>query len=134
LAVSAIFGVIFSPLIGRLIDVAGYKFVMVTDTLLLIVVCFFYGFSHRIFPPDIAFGVVCINYILDAIISLASMASSIYVKDIADNDEEVTATLSTGVSVNHVFSDFHRACRRLDLVHNRYRGSFCHVCVSRIMQ
>jgi hypothetical protein len=79
---------------------------MVTDTLLLVVVCFFYGFSHRIFPARVAYIVVCVNYVLDAIISLASMASSVYVKDIASSQEEVTATLYTGVSVNHVISIF----------------------------
>ncbi|MDR1173968.1 MAG: MFS transporter [Treponema sp.] len=104
LAICAAFGILFSPLMGKLIDHLGYKFVMVTDTLLLIAVCFFYGFAHRIFPRDIAFIVVCINYVLDSIISLASMASNVYVQDIADNGEEITATLSTGISVNHVIS------------------------------
>jgi len=106
LAVCAICGAIASPLLGRLIDKLGYKAIMVSDTLILVVVCFFYGFSHRIFPAGIAFVVVCVNYVLDSIISLASMASNVYVQDIADSPEEVVATLSTGVSVNHVISIF----------------------------
>jgi MFS family permease len=106
LAVCAVCGAIASPLLGRLIDKLGYKFIMVTDTLILVVVCFLYGFSHRLFPADIAFTVVCVNYVLDSIISLASMASNVYVQDIADGPEEVVATLSTGVSVNHVISIF----------------------------
>ncbi|MDR3167790.1 MAG: MFS transporter [Treponema sp.] len=104
LAICAGFGILLSPLTGRLIDKLGYKFIMVTDTLLLIVVCFFYGFAHRLFPPRIAFIVVCVNYVLDSIISMASMASNVYVQDIASSQEEITATLSTGVSVNHVIS------------------------------
>jgi MFS family permease len=104
LGICAVFGTIFSPFVGRLIDRLGYKFVMVTDTLLLVVVCVLYGFAHRIFPPGIAFWVVCVNYVLDSIISMASMASSVYVQSIASSQEEVTATLSTGVSVNHVIS------------------------------
>jgi MFS family permease len=104
MAICAVFGVIFNPLIGKLIDKAGYKIVMVTDTLILIVVCFFYGFAHRIFPERTAFLVVCVNFVLDSIISLASMASNVYVQDIAASQEEVTATLSTGISVNHVIS------------------------------
>jgi MFS family permease len=104
LGICAVFGFFFSPLIGRLIDRLGYRFVMITDTLILIVVCLLYGFAHRLFPPHIAFIVVCVNFILDSIISLASMASNIYVQDIASNQEEITATLSTGVSVNHVIS------------------------------
>jgi len=32
------------------------------------------------------------------------MASNVYVKDLADSPEEVKATISTGVSINHVIS------------------------------
>jgi MFS family permease len=106
LAICAGFGIIFSPLMGRLIDRVGYKVIMVTDTLILILVCFFYGFAHRLFTPPIAFMVVCINYVLDSIISLASMASNVYVQAIASSQEEITSTLSTGISVNHLISIF----------------------------
>ncbi|GHU08628.1 hypothetical protein FACS1894151_04890 [Spirochaetia bacterium] len=106
LCICAVFGFLLSPLVGRLIDKVGYKVVMVGDTLILIVVCFFYGFSHRLFPPNVAFIVVCANYVLDSIISMGSMASNLYVQDIASSQEEITATLSTGVSVNHVISIF----------------------------
>jgi hypothetical protein len=104
LAVSAAAGFIASPLIGKLIDKVGYKAIMVGDTLFLIVVCLLYGFSHHIFPARVAFYVVCVNYVIDAIISVASMASNVYVQNIADNQEEITATISTGISVNHVIS------------------------------
>jgi MFS family permease len=106
LGICAGFGIFFSPFTGRLIDRLGYKFIMVTDTLLLVVVCFFYGFAHRLFPMNIAFLVVCVNFVLDSIISLASMASNVYVQSIASSQQEMTATLSTGVSVNHLISIF----------------------------
>jgi len=105
-AVCAAFGMFFSPLIGKIIDKLGYKVVMVSDTLILIVVCLLYGFSHRIFPKEIAFWVVCSNFVLDSIISIASMASNVYVQRIASSQEEITATLSTGISVNHLISIF----------------------------
>lgn len=105
-AVSAVACFIFSPIIGKIIDKVGYKTVMVADTLILVVVCFFYGFAHRIFPMNIAFIICCVNYVLDAVISLASMASNMYVKDLSDNDEEVKSTISTGVSINHVITIF----------------------------
>ncbi|MDL2205809.1 MFS transporter [Eubacteriales bacterium OttesenSCG-928-N13] len=106
LAICAVCDAIASPLIGKLIDKLGYKVIMVSDTLILVFVCFFYGFSHLLFSPNVAFVVVCVNYVLDSIISQASMASNVYVRDIADSSEEVVATLSTGVSVNHVISIF----------------------------
>ena len=105
-AVSAVACFFASPLVGRIIDKLGYKIVMVADTLILVVVCFFYGFAHHLFPREVAFYVCCINYILDAVISLASMASNVYVQDLADNSQEVKATISTGVSINHVITIF----------------------------
>ena len=105
-AVSAIACFFAAPLVGKIIDRMGYKVVMVSDTLILVIVCFFYGFAHYLFPRNVAFIVCCANYILDAVISLASMASNVYVQDLSDNQEEVKATISTGVSVNHVITIF----------------------------
>ena len=105
-AVSAIVCFFASPMVGRMIDKLGYKVIMVADTLILVIVCFFYGFAHHIFPKDVAFIICCVNYVLDAVISLASMASNVYVKDLSDNAEEVKATISTGVSINHVITIF----------------------------
>lgn len=103
-AISAITCFFAAPMVGKIIDKLGYKLVMVSDTLILVVVCFFYGFAHHIFPKDVAFIVCCVNYILDSVISLASMASNVYVQDISDNAEEVRATISTGISVNHMIT------------------------------
>ena len=103
-AISSICSYFASPLVGRIIDRFGYKIVMISDTLILVIVCFFYGFAHHIFPMHIAFIICCANYVLDSIISLASMASNVYVQDLADNADEVRATISTGVSVNHLIT------------------------------
>ncbi|MBQ7063948.1 MAG: MFS transporter [Firmicutes bacterium] len=105
-AISAICGFIASPFVGKIIDRFGYKAVMISDTLILVIVCFFYGFAHHIFPRDVAFIICCVNYVLDSIISLASMASNVYVQDISDSPDEVRATISTGVSVNHLITIF----------------------------
>lgn len=103
-AISAICCFFAAPVVGKIIDKLGYKIVMVSDTLILVVVCFFYGFAHHIFPHNVAFYVCCVNYILDSVISLASLASNVYVQDISDSPEEVRATISTGISVNHMIT------------------------------
>ena len=105
-AISAIACFFTSPIMGRIIDKLGYKVVMVADTLILVIVCFFYGFAHHLFPKDIAFIVCCVNYVLDAIISQASMASNVYAQDLSDSPDETKATISTGVSINHVITIF----------------------------
>ncbi|MPM29333.1 hypothetical protein SDC9_75873 [bioreactor metagenome] len=103
-AICAVFGMLLSPAIGILVDKLGYKTIMVADTLILVVVCLMYGFAHRLFPMHIAFIVVCVNFVLDSIISLASMATNVYVRDLSSSREELTATLTTGISVNHLIS------------------------------
>ncbi|MBQ2978029.1 MAG: MFS transporter [Clostridia bacterium] len=109
-AISAVACFFASPVVGKIIDKIGYKVVMVSDTLILVIVCFFYGFAHHIFPRDVAFVICCINYVLDSVISLASMATNVYVKDLSDNADEVKATISTGVSINHLISVFIALC------------------------
>ena len=103
-SISSICTFLAAPLVGRIIDRFGYKIVMIMDTLILVIVCFFYGFAHHIFPMNTAFLVCCINYILDSVISLASMASNVYVQDLSDSQDEVRATISTGMSVNHMIT------------------------------
>ena len=103
-AICAVLGFFLSPVVGKIIDRVGYKIVMISDTLILVIVCFFYGFAHHIFPKDVAMVVCCINYVLDSIISMASMASNVYVQDISDSEEEMRATISTGISVNHLIT------------------------------
>ena len=103
-AISAVAAYFLAPLVGNIIDKVGYKAVMISDTLILVIVCFFYGFADHLFPTSVAFIVCCVNYVLDSVISLASMASNVYVQDISDSAEETRATISTGISVNHLIT------------------------------
>ena len=105
-AVSAVCCYFAAPWMGKLIDRLGYRTIMIADTLVLVIVCLLYGYAHHIFPREIAFFVCCVNYILDAVISLGSMASNVYVQDISDSTEEVRATIFTGISVNHLITIF----------------------------
>lgn len=94
------------PLIGWLTDKFGYKNIMIYDTVILAFVCLAYGFAGILFPPSVAWIVVSVNFILDAVISTTAMATSLYVKDISDSKEEVSASITTGISVNHFISVF----------------------------
>lgn len=105
-AISAVACFLMSPVVGKIIDRLGYKFVMISDTLILVIVCFFYGYAHHLFSMQTAFIVCCVNYVLDSVISLASMASNVYVQDISDSKDEMRATISTGISVNHLITIF----------------------------
>lgn len=94
-------------LIGRLTDRWGYRNVMIWDTVVLFFVCLLYGFAKDVFPPRVALAVVCVNYVLDAIISNASIATNLYARTLSSSQEELTATLSSGITVNHLVTVFY---------------------------
>ena len=104
MGVSAAINMFAGPWIGMLTDRIGYRTVMVYDTFVLVFVCLLYGFAGDWFPRPIAFWIVCATFLLDALISTTSLATNLYVRDIADGRDEVTATLSTGISINHFIS------------------------------
>ncbi len=104
LGVCSVINIFFTPVVGKIIDRVGYKTVMVLDTVFLFFVCLIYGFAHRLFSGETAFFVVCGAFILDSMISNASMATSVYVSRISPDREEMTSTISTGISINHLIS------------------------------
>ena len=107
-AVAALFTALWGGrLIGRLVDRWGYRNVMVWDTVILFFVCLLYGFAKDWFSPGAAVAIVCVNYVLDAVLSNASMATNLYARTLSDSQEELTATLSSGISVNHLVTVFY---------------------------
>ena len=84
----------------------GYRNVMIWDTVVLFFVCLLYGYAKDWFPLPVATAVVCANYDLDAVLSNASMATNLYARTLSDSQEELTATLTSGISMNHVVTVF----------------------------
>lgn len=98
--------IFIAPIIGKLIDRFGHRKIIILDTLLLILLCGLYGFAHRLLPYSIAYTTVCIVFVIDCILFVVTMARTMYVKSISHSREELTATLSTGISINHLISIF----------------------------
>lgn len=104
LGICAFINIFAAPAIGKLTDKWGYRNTMIWDTVVLFFVCLLYGFAGDWFPKEIAFWVVCINFVLDAVISTTALATNIYVKTLASSQDELTSTLSTGISINHLIA------------------------------
>lgn len=104
LGVCAAINIFAAPLIGRLTDFWGYRNTMIWDTVILAGVCLLYGFADDIFSRKIALIVVCANFLLDAVLSTTSLANNIYVRELALSKDEMTSTLSTGISINHMIA------------------------------
>ncbi|MCS6993145.1 MAG: MFS transporter [Anaerolineales bacterium] len=102
--IGGLIGILFQPLLGWTIDRFGERFVLAADAVILVFVCFGYGFAKFIFPPDIAFLVVCAMFLLDQMIFSVSMARATYIKKIAREPGHIQPALTAAVTIDHVFS------------------------------
>lgn len=93
-----------APLIGKMVDYVGYKKVLIWDSLGLIVLCFLYGFSGRLFSFNTAMLVTSVVFVIDSISFAMGMARDVYAGTKSESNEEFTVTLSTGLSMNHIVS------------------------------
>jgi MFS family permease len=100
----SLLNIFLNPLVGKLVDRMGYKIILICNAILLILICLSYGFSHHLFPEKVAFWVVSAIFVLDGMLFVVGMARSLYARSISSSQGELTATLSTGISINHLFS------------------------------
>ncbi len=91
-------------LIGSLIDVRGERFVLTMEAIFLFSICLGYAFSANLFPTNIAVVIIIGCYIIDNSMSAVEMARSTYLRKIAIDPADVTPTLSTGISLQHIAS------------------------------
>jgi MFS family permease len=91
-------------LIGVLIDKIGEKKVLSWEAAILIFVCLGYAFADNILPGGGAVIMISICYILDQMLSAVGMARATYLRKIALEPEDVSPTLSTGISIDHIVS------------------------------
>lgn len=102
--IGGVIGILFQPLLGWAIDKFGERFVMAADAVILVLVCLGYGFAKFIFPPQIAFLVVCAMFLLDQMIFSVSMARATYIKKIAKEPGHIQPALTAAVTIDHIFS------------------------------
>jgi len=108
LIASSFLGIFFMRWVGHWMDRFGIKRMMYLDALSFIVVYVLYGFvvwgiTSRVLPGEswpvmVVYGL----FVLDRLSMQIGIVKSIYLRSIAVNDEEITATLSTGISLDHI--------------------------------
>jgi predicted MFS family arabinose efflux permease len=85
--IGGVIGILFQPLLGWAVDHLGERFILASEALLLIVVCFGYGFAKELFPLNTAFIIACVCYLMDQMLMSVSIARSTYMKKIALDPE-----------------------------------------------
>ena len=96
-------GIIFQPTLGHIIDWMGERKVLVLDSFMLMLVCLGYGSAKHLGLSDAgALILASVFCVLDQMFFAVSMARDTYVSKIARSDKDLTASLSMGVSINHI--------------------------------
>ncbi len=91
-------------MIGKLIDTRGERFVLSLEAVLLFAICLGYAYSDRLFTTTVAAVIIAVCYVIDNSMAAVEMARSTYVRKIAVDLSDVTPTLSTGISLQHIAS------------------------------
>ncbi len=102
--IGGVIGIIFQPFLGWAIDKFGERVVLASEAVILVFVCFGYGFAKFLLPADIAFLVVCACFLIDQMIFSVSMARATYMKKIAIQPDHIQPALTAAVTIDHVFS------------------------------
>jgi len=99
--VAATLGVILRPLLGDVIDWMGERKVLAADELMLLLVCLTYAFAGDLFPRRVAVWILYAAYVLDIVLFALRVARTTYLKKIARDPEDITPTISLGITIDH---------------------------------
>ena len=102
--IGGVIGILFQPLLGWLVDHIGERAILSAEAILLIFVCFGYGFAKFLLPEHTAFLVVCACFLLDQMLMSVGMARSTYMKKIAMTPDDIQPALTVSVTIDHIFS------------------------------
>ncbi|MFA9423393.1 MAG: MFS transporter [Sedimentibacter sp.] len=100
----------FLSKLGKWMDKFGIKNMMYADAISFVVVYVIYGFvvwgitSGKLPKEGITVWMIYFLFILDRLSMQIGMVNSIYVRSITLDKNEVTSILSTGISLDHLFS------------------------------
>jgi predicted MFS family arabinose efflux permease len=104
LTIGGVIGILFQPLLGWAIDHLGERSVLASEAVLLVFVCFGYGFARFLVSEHAAFLIACGCFLLDQMLMSVSMARSTYIKKIARQPAHVQPALTASVTIDHIFS------------------------------
>jgi predicted MFS family arabinose efflux permease len=104
MTIGGVIGIVFQPFLGWAVDRIGERFVLSSEAVLLVFVCFGYGFSRSFFPERTAFLIACGCYLLDQMLLSVGIARSTYIKKIALDPADVQPALTASVTIDHFFS------------------------------
>lgn len=104
LTLGGVIGIFFKPMLGKAIDRLGERVILTSEAVFLVFVCIGYGYSRTLFSETVALVVASACFIADQLLLSVGMARATYLQKIAVRPEDVTQTLTMGVTIDHIFS------------------------------
>ena len=101
--VASALGMVFQPQLGKLIDRVGERAILMANAIVIIIICLGYGFAHLL-PVRHPVWVVYVCYVIDNLIFATGIARVTYLDKIAEHEDDIHASLSVGVSIDHAVS------------------------------
>jgi len=102
--VATLLGIGFRPLLGKAIDQMGERRIIILESLALVLVCFIYGFSRSLWGDRLGLFLVYACFVADQLLFAVNMARTTYLSKIVDSPEDITPSLSMGVTLDHAVS------------------------------
>ena len=102
----AVIGIFVKPWVGHLIDKVGERFVLSGEAFIFFFTCLLYAFAEDLFSYPVAIACIYVCYVTDFTIDSVSMARITYMKKIALKPEDVSPSLSLGISLDHIVTVF----------------------------
>lgn len=95
--IAATLGVVFRQAFGVLVDRLGERFMLAADAFVMLAICLGFAFSRQVY---LLYGL----YILDNLMFATRIARTTYLNKIAVDKKDITATISLGITLDHLVS------------------------------
>ncbi|PKM77326.1 MAG: MFS transporter [Firmicutes bacterium HGW-Firmicutes-15] len=99
-----VLSLVFRPLLGRAIDSWGEKVIIAAESLLLVILSILYGFSTSWFSSSVALYIIMACFVVDQLLFAVRIARTTYLNRIVDSPEDITPTISMGLTLDHAVS------------------------------
>lgn len=94
----------FRPALGQAIDYWGERIIIMWESGLLIIMCLAYGLAPLYANQSLALMIIMACYVLDQMLFAVRIARSTYLNRIAERTEDIPATISMGLTLDHAVS------------------------------
>ena len=99
-----VLSLVFRPLLGQAIDRLGEKVIISAESIVLVLMSLLYGFSSSWFSQETALIITMACFVADQLLFSVRIARTTYLNRIVDHPDDLTPTISMGLSLDHAVS------------------------------